>query len=135
MLPWPRSHHEVESASRVQDEESSIELGRLRPGDRSAREIAGNVEGALLVGDAGSQIVNRNVDDEPEVIDLDWVLAPIDVTYFNSMIEAFWRSLKHAWLYLHGLETVSEVRRLIAIYVEAHNVRHTALRIQRADSE
>ena len=37
------------------------------------------------------------------------------------MIEAFWRSLKHSWLYLHGLETESEVRRLIAFYVEAHN--------------
>ena len=37
------------------------------------------------------------------------------------MIEAFWRSLKHSWLYLHGLETESELRRLIAFYVEAHN--------------
>ncbi len=37
------------------------------------------------------------------------------------MIEAFWRSLKHSWLYLHGLETELEVRRLIAFYVEAHN--------------
>ena len=65
--------------------------------------------------------MNRNVDDELEGIGLERVLAQIDVTYSNSMIEAFWRSLKHSWLYLHGLETESELRRLIAFYVEAHN--------------
>ncbi len=84
-------------------------------------EIAGKVEGALLVSDAGSENVNRLVDDELEGIDLERVLAQIDVTYSNSMIEAFWRSLKHSWLYLHGLETESELRRLIAFYVESHN--------------
>ena len=65
--------------------------------------------------------MNRSVDDELEGIDLDRVLAQIDVTYSNSMIEAFWRSLKHSWLYLHGPETEPELRRLIAFYVEAHN--------------
>ena len=75
----------------------------------------------LLVSDAGSENVNRNVDDVLDGIDLERVLAQIDVTYSNSMIEAFWRSLKHSWLYLHGLETESEVRRLIAFYVEAHD--------------
>jgi transposase InsO family protein len=94
----------------------------------AAREIAGKVEGALLVSDAGSENVNRNVDEELEGIDLERVLAQIDVTYSNSMIEAFWRSLKPSWLYLHGLETESELRRLIAFYVEAHNevVPHSA---------
>ena len=87
----------------------------------AAMEIAGKVEGSLLVSDAGSENVNRNVDDELEGIDLERVLAQIDVTYSNSMIEAFWRSLKHSWLYLHGLETESELRRLIAFYVDAHN--------------
>ena len=38
-----------------------------------------------------------------------------------EMIEAFWRSLKDSWLYLHGLETETELRRLIAFYVEVHN--------------
>jgi putative transposase len=87
----------------------------------AAIEIAGKVEGALLVCDAGSENLNRNVDDELEGIDLERVIAQIDVTYSNSMIEAFWRSLKHSWLYLHGLETESELQRLIAFYVEAHN--------------
>jgi putative transposase len=87
----------------------------------AAMEIVGKVEGALLVSDAGSENVNRNVDDALEGVDLERVLAQIDVTYSNSMIEAFWRSLKHSWLYLHGLETETELRRLVAFYVEAHN--------------
>jgi putative transposase len=70
---------------------------------------------------AGSENVNRNVDDELEGIDLERVLAQIDVTYSNLMIEAFGRSLKHSWIYLHRLETESELRRLIAVYVEAHD--------------
>jgi len=32
------------------------------------------------------------------------VLAQVEVTYSNSIIEARWRSLKHQWLYLHTLD-------------------------------
>ena len=71
--------------------------------------------------DAGSENVNQDVDDELSGANLRRVLAQIDVTYSNSMIEAFWRSLKNSWLYLHGLESESELRRLIAIYAQAHN--------------
>lgn len=84
-------------------------------------EISDKVEGSLLVSDARSEKVNRTVDDEFEGIGLDRVFAQIDVTCSNSMIEAFWRSLKHSWPYLHGLKTESEVRHLTAFYVEAHN--------------
>jgi putative transposase len=52
---------------------------------------------------------------------LERVLAEVEVTFSNSMIEAFWRSLENSWLYLHGLESESGLRRLIAIYVQAHN--------------
>ena len=65
--------------------------------------------------------MNRDVDDELSGANRERVLAQIDVTYSNSMIEAFWRSLKNAWLYLHGLESESGLRRLIAFYVQAHN--------------
>ena len=71
--------------------------------------------------DAGSENVNRDVDDELSGANLERVLAQVDVTYSNSMIEGFWRSLKISWLYLHGLESQSGLRRLIAFYVQAHN--------------
>ena len=39
------------------------------------------------------------------------------------LIEAWWRTLKHQWLFLHQLDSVATVRRLAAFYVEEHNTR------------
>jgi transposase InsO family protein len=101
----------------------------------AAKEIVGNIGRSLVVTDAGSENVNRDVDDELSGANLERVLAQIDVTYSNSMIEAFWRSLKHSWLYLHGLESESGLRRLIAFYVQAHNevMPHSAFNGQTPD--
>jgi putative transposase len=87
------------------------------------------------VTDAGSENVNRDVDDELSGANLERVPAQIDVTYSNSMIEAFWRSLKNSWLDLHGLESESGLRRLIAFYVQAHNevMPHSAFNGQTPD--
>ena len=43
------------------------------------------------------------------------------MTFSNSMIEAFWRSLKHSWIYLHRLDTAAALHRLVEFYVTAHN--------------
>ena len=101
----------------------------------AARQIVGNVAGSLVVTDAGSENVNRDVDEELDDSKLQRVLAQIEVTYSNSMIEAFWRSLKHSWLYLHGLESETELRRLIAFYIKAHNrvMLHSAFEGQTPD--
>jgi putative transposase len=39
------------------------------------------------------------------------------------LIEAYWRSLKHSWLYLNTLDSYSARRRLTEFYVKAHNGR------------
>jgi putative transposase len=44
-----------------------------------------------------------------------------DITFFNSMIEAFWWSLKHSWLYLHSLDSIDSLRRLVDFYLRQHN--------------
>ncbi len=51
------------------------------------------------------------------------------------MIEAFWRSLKHAWLYLHTLDNFTAFGRLIEFYVTAHNevMPHAAFGAQTPD--
>ena len=49
------------------------------------------------------------------------VLAFTELKFSNSMIEAWWRSLKHQWLFLHSLDSVTTVRRLVAFYVDQHN--------------
>ena len=43
-----------------------------------------------------------------------------------------WRSLKHQWLFLHSLDSVTTIRRLVAFYVDEHNrvLPHSAFRGQ-----
>ena len=52
-----------------------------------------------------------------------------------SMIEAWWRSLKHQWLFLHSLDGITTVRRLVEFYVDEHNrvFPHSAFRGQAPD--
>jgi hypothetical protein len=50
------------------------------------------------------------------------VLAQVEVSFSNSMIEAFWRSLRHQWLYLHSLDSFTQLGGLIDFYVEEHNI-------------
>jgi putative transposase len=74
-----------------------------------------------VVADSGSENVNREVDAILVEQELTRVLAQVEVTFSNSMIEAFWRSLKHSWLFLHALDNFTARGRLIEFYVEAHN--------------
>ena len=73
------------------------------------------------MADGGSENCNRAVDALIEEGVLRRVLAQVDLSFSNSLIEAWWRSLKHNWLFLHSLESVSQVQRLVAFYVEEHN--------------
>ena len=63
------------------------------------------------------------------------VLAFTELKFSNSMIEAWWRSLKHQWLFLHSLDSVTTVRRLVAFYVDQHNrvLPHSAFHGQTPD--
>ena len=51
------------------------------------------------------------------------VLAMTEINFSNSMIEAWWRCLKHNWLFLNPLDTVARLRKLVAFYVGEHNSR------------
>jgi hypothetical protein len=63
------------------------------------------------------------------------VLAQTEIRFSNSMIEAWWRSLKHNWLFLHPLDSLTRVRSLVAFYVAEHNGRipHAAFAGQAPD--
>ena len=75
----------------------------------------------LVVTDGGSE----NFGEVDQLLEnsssLSRVLAQIDIVCSNSLIEAFWRQLKHAWLFLNALESTAAVRRLVAFYVDEHN--------------
>ena len=89
----------------------------------------------IVVADSGSENVTGAVDDLLDDKDSTRVLAQVEITFSNSMIEAFWRSLKHSWLYLHSLDSFVGLRRLIEFYVTAHNevMPHSAFQGQTPD--
>jgi hypothetical protein len=89
----------------------------------------------MVLTDSGSENVNGAVDDLLSGEKLTRVLAQVEITFSNSMIEAFWRSLKHSWLYLHSLDSIAGLRRLVEFYVKAHNevVPHSAFEGQTPD--
>ena len=75
----------------------------------------------LVVTDGGSENfgeVDKLLEDSNS---LNRVLAQIDIVFSNSLIEAFWRQLKHAWLFLNALDSTVAVRRLVTFYVREHN--------------
>ena len=81
-----------------------------------------------MVADAGVENVNREVARLIESGVLRRVLAQTELKFSNSMIEAWWRVLKHQWLYLNSLDSISTIRRLVTFYVQAHRsfpIRHS----------
>jgi len=89
----------------------------------------------VVLADAGVENVNAQVDELITTGMLRRVLAFTELKFSNSMIEAWWRSLKHQWLFLHPLDSVTTVRRLVAFYVDQHNrvLPHSAFQGQTPD--
>ena len=74
-----------------------------------------------VITDGGSENVNGTVDAALGIGPLRRVLAQIDIVESNSILEVWWRSLRHQWLYLNTLDTAAAVRRLVAFYVQQLN--------------
>ena len=85
--------------------------------------------------DGGTENFNGAVDELIRSGLLHRVLARTEITYSNSLIESWWRVLKHQWLYLNTLDTVSAVEKLVRFYVHEHNTRlpHSAFQGQTPD--
>src|ERR1700752_3520397 len=88
---------------------------------RTGRGATPSATTPVVLADAGAENVNAQVDDRITTGVLRRVLAFTELRLSNSMIEAWWRSLKHQWLFLHSLDSVTIVRRLVAAYVDEHN--------------
>ncbi len=92
-------------------------------------------EKPTLLVDGGVENYNSAVDELVDSGLLQRLLAMTDISFSNSLIESWWRSLKHQWLYLNTLDTLSRLEKLIAFYVDEHNTRlpHSAFRGQTPD--
>ena len=71
--------------------------------------------------DGGIENLNDSVDTLVSDGVIRRVIAQVDLRESNSLIERWWRSLKHSWLFLNVLDTPTAVRRLVTFYVEQHN--------------
>jgi transposase InsO family protein len=89
----------------------------------ATRRVAPADAPPTFLSDGGVENVNRHVDDLIGSGVLRRLLAMTEIAFSNSMIESWWRTLKHQWLYLNTLESVSSLRRLVSFYVEEHNSR------------
>lgn len=74
-----------------------------------------------VMADGGIENFNSQVDELVAGGLLSRVRALVDVRFSNSLIESWWSSLKHQYLFLHRLETVAAVRRHVAFYVPEYN--------------
>ena len=89
----------------------------------------------ILLADGGVENFNGAVDELVGSGILNRVLAQTEITFSNSMIESWWRALKHQWLFLNTLDSVRTVETLVAFYVQEHNssLPHSAFRGQTPD--
>jgi putative transposase len=101
----------------------------------AGKHLPAGSDASSVVADSGVENVNQEVNAWFDAGPLRRVLAQVEVSFSNSLIEAWWRSLKHGWLYLHQPDTLAALEKLIGFYVEQHNsvVPHAAFAGQTPD--
>ena len=99
----------------------------------AGREIE-DTKPQLLVDD-GVENYNSAVDKLVDSGLLKRILAQTEIRYSNSLIESWWRVIKHQWLFLNTLDTAASVGKLVAFYVDQHNshLPHSAFKGQTPD--
>jgi len=99
----------------------------------AGREIEDSTPQLLV--DGGVENYNSAVDKLVDSGLLKRILAQTEIRYSNSLIESWWRVIKHQWLFLNTLDAVDSVRKLVAFYIEQHNCRlpHSAFNGQTPD--
>ena len=108
ILAWRLVDHfdPATSVSVLVEAGAAVEAGAPRP---------------TLLADLGVENKNKEVDQLIESGLLKRVFAQTEIHFSNSLIEAWWRILKHSWLFLHSLTTATQVRSLVEFYVTEHN--------------
>jgi transposase InsO family protein len=98
----------------------------------AAKSRASAEDTPKLLVDGGVENYNASVDAVVESGLLQRILAQTEISFSNSLIEAWWRVLKHNWLFLNNLDSAAKVRRLVQFYVSEHNERipHSAFKGQ-----
>ena len=96
---------------------------RVFPHQLMAAEVEAVHGLPTVLTDGGTENFHGPVDELVHSGLLPRVLAQTEITYSHSMIESWWRVLKHPWLFLNSLDTVRAVQNLVAFYVQEHHSR------------
>jgi len=100
-------------------------------------EAAGEIEDTKpqVLVDGGVENDNSAVDKLVDSGLLKRILAQTKIRYSNSLVESWWRVIKHQWLFLNTLDTAASVKKLVAFYVDQHNrhLPHSAFKGQTPD--
>ncbi len=92
---------------------------RLEPGNtvsvllEAARHVLPTEDPPTLLADGGVENFNASVDELIESGLLRRLLAMTEISFSNSLIDSWWRVLKHQWLYLNSLDSIATFRRLV----------------------
>ena len=80
--------------------------------------------------DSGSEKLNGETDGLVDTGIIKRVVAQIDIQFSNSMIEAFFRRMKHGYLFLQRLTSIESVANHVTNYLAQHNevMPHSSLR-------
>ena len=98
--------------------------GRFEPGNTLAvllaalRHVTQPDEPPTLLAEGGVENFNASVEELIESGARRGLLAMTNISFSNSLIEAWWRRLKHQWLYLNSLDCTDTLRKLVAFSVE-----------------
>lgn len=94
----------------------------------NAKSMTGD-EKPLVFVDSGCENINSDVEELVEREMIDRIIALIDVDFSNSMVEALFRRLKHAYLYMQNLTSFNTLVSKTEYYLDQHNnhIPHSAL--------
>jgi len=95
----------------------------------AAKHLPEAQSAVTLLTDSGVENVNDTVDQFLFGGILRRVLAQVEIVESNSLVESWWRGLKHSWLFINSLDSRAAVERLITFYVQQYNevMPHSAL--------
>jgi transposase InsO family protein len=91
---------------------------------RQACAVLGGPRGpATVIADDGGESARENIHVAAALSDTGFglLVAQVDIFCSNSMIERFWSSLKHNFLYDQRLSSITALRRFVDFYVHERN--------------
>lgn len=74
-----------------------------------------------VICDLGVENINKNVEELDSINEIERVIAQVDINYSNSMIEAFFKTMKHRYLYFQEVNSIDGLKKKLKFYIDEYN--------------